>query len=172
MGISIYIFFAATVYEPGASEQHGPADPEWLLVYQPLQHRPCTEQCHGTLSICSAQLYLRCSLAFACHPLQHRLPRPTQLRRVFPTVEHRQVGYLDGKSRGALVTKVIPKCKDASNCQDQRFQFQHANFIVECLTLSKRKRAVVPFGEKSLDLPLKHPPWYFSHRVPACIVFM
>lgn len=62
---------AATVYEPGAPEQHGPADSEWLLVHQPLQHRPCAEQRHGALALRATQLHLRRPLAVASHPLQH-----------------------------------------------------------------------------------------------------
>lgn len=88
---------AATVHEPGAPEQHGPADSEWLVIYQPLQHRPCTKQRDGTLALRTAQLHLWCPLSIPCHPFQHRLSRPTQLRCVLPAVKHRQVGHLDGK---------------------------------------------------------------------------
>lgn len=77
---------AATVHKPGAPEQHGPADSERLLVHQPLQYRPRAEQRHGTVALCTAQLHLRCPLAVPRHPLQHRLPGPAQLRRVFPAI--------------------------------------------------------------------------------------
>ena len=94
---------AATIHEPGAPEQHGPADPERLLVHQPLQHRPRAEQRHGALALRTAQLHLRRPLTVTRHPLQHRLPGPTQLRCVLPAVKHRQVRDVDGKSTGAPV---------------------------------------------------------------------
>lgn len=48
---------AAAVHEPGAPEQHGPADPEWLFLHQPLQHGARAEQRHGPLALRPAQLH-------------------------------------------------------------------------------------------------------------------
>lgn len=93
---------AATVHEPGAPEQHGPADPEWLFLHQPLQHGACTEQRHGPLALRPAQLHFWRPLSLPGHPFQHRLPRTSQLRCIISTVQHSKVSNMDGKDTASL----------------------------------------------------------------------
>lgn len=161
---------AATVHEPGAPKQHGPADPERLLVHQPLQHRPRAEQRHGALALCAAQLHLRRPLTVARHPLQHRLPGPTQLRCVLPAVEHRQVRDVDGKSTGAPVPlNLTPRPVGCLRHRPGSLLHQSLELHIECWKCSpcplrifwfgifhtEPEREKVPFSRKSPDLETK-----------------
>lgn len=87
----------AAVHEPGAPKQHGPADSEWLFLYQPLQHGARAEQRHGPFALRPAQLHFWCPLALPSHPFQHRLPRTSQLRCIISTIQHSKVCNVDGK---------------------------------------------------------------------------
>lgn len=87
----------AAVHEPGAPEQHGPADSEWLFLHQPLQHGARAEQRHGPLALRPAQLHFWCPLALPSYPFQHRLPGTSQLRRIISTIQHSKVCNVDGK---------------------------------------------------------------------------